>query len=412
MAKKLVVCCDGTWNTARTNTNIARTHEFLAGLVRDPRATPPKDGYTTCAGRAADGGDVHLFYDEGVGAELLRHVVGGGVGVGLSDNVREAYRFLAHAYEPGAEIYLFGFSRGAYTVRSLCGFIKAAGLLVRPSVSDVWRAYMDCYATAERIVAQPEGWSMDRARAWLVEQLGNAAGHVGPGDVATMPRHDGVNIRFVGVYDTVGALGVPLAGAVRVNEPIVGFHDTGLSDLVEHAVQALAVDERRGPFLPTLWTLPSGGALASGQTVLQVWFPGVHSDVGGGYHDKGIGNITWDFMMRQAARRGLVIDPARLAPSVSLVALPPQHDSYDRQWTLLADRLKILPKGVRAIGPTVVAPSGEIVRAAGEVRLHPSLVSRFGQTCATLDESVMPAASTSAVYAPVNVTPETLPLFA
>ena len=96
-----------------------------------------------------------------------------------------------------------------------------------------------------------------------------------------------------------------------VNEPIVGFHDTTLGDTVEHAVQALAVDEKRGPYVPTLWTQAADAAALAGQSVLQVWFPGVHSDIGGGYGDKGIGDITWDFMMRQAARHGLVIDSDR-----------------------------------------------------------------------------------------------------
>jgi len=117
-------------------------------------------------------------------------------------------------------------------------------------------------------------------------------------DISTMPRHAGVKIRFIGVYDTVGALGVPLSVATEVNEPIIGFHDTTLGDMVEHAVQALAVDEKRGPYMPTLWTQAANAAALAGQSVLQVWFPGVHSDIGGGYGNKGIGDITLDFMMR------------------------------------------------------------------------------------------------------------------
>src|SRR5712692_6896325 len=244
MARKLIVCCDGTWNTPRTETNIFRTYHFLRERLGAPAEVTQKNGVTTCGGRAGDGSEVVLFYDQGVGTDWFSRLVGGAAGVGLSDNVRDAYHFLGQNFAPGTEIYVFGFSRGAYTARSLCGFIKAAGLLKLPTVKDVWRAYMDCYATAPRIVAQPASWTPDRVRGWLVEKAGDAVGRLGGDDVATLPRHSGVKIRFIGVYDTVGALGVPLSGATNVNEPIVGFHDTTLGDMVEHAVQALAVDEK------------------------------------------------------------------------------------------------------------------------------------------------------------------------
>jgi uncharacterized protein (DUF2235 family) len=410
MARKLVVCCDGTWNTPRNETNVFRTYRFLCERLGSPTEVSQKDGVTTCAGRAADGTEVVLFYDRGIGTDWFSRLVGGAAGVGLSDNVRDAYYFLGHNFEPGSEIYIFGFSRGAYTARSLCGFLKAAGLIVKPSVKTVWRAYMDLYATAPRIVARPKGWSVDRVRGWLVERAGDAVGRLGGDDVATMPRHAGVKVRFIGVYDTVGALGVPLTGATVVNEPIVGFHDTALGDTVEHAVQALAVDERRGPYVPTLWTQAVDAALLAGQSVLQVWFPGVHSDVGGGYGDKGIGNITWDFMMRQAARHGLVIDPAQPTPTVDLQPLPAQHESFDDKWKTLSTRLGLVPEGVRAVGVKVVGPHGEALTAAGEVRLHPSLVSRFGRRCVTiLDEGKNQRQEGE--YRPTNVKADTLPVF-
>ena len=269
---------------------------------------------------------------------------------------------------------------------------------------------MDCYATPARIVAQPRGWNPDRVRSWLVEKAGDAVGRLGGADVASLPRHPGVTIRLIGVYDTVGALGVPLAGTAHVNEPIVGFHDTTLGDSVEHAVQALAVDEKRGPYVPTLWTQAANAAALAGHSVLQVWFPGVHSDIGGGYGDKGIGNITWDFMMRQAAAHGLVIDPNQPTPPLSLEALPVQHESFDKTWEELSDRLKLLPQGVRAVGPTIVGPAGETLTVATRVCLHPSLVGRFGKRCVTiLDEAKNNRREGE--YQPVNVKADTLPVF-
>jgi uncharacterized protein (DUF2235 family) len=407
MARKLVVCCDGTWNTPRTETNIFRTYRFLRDRLgaQDKKL---KEGVTTSRGRAADGSEVVLFYDQGVGTNWFTRLIGGGAGVGLSENVRDAYHFLGHNYEPGSEIYLFGFSRGAYTARSLCGFMKAAGLLAKPSHIDVWRAYLDRYATEPAVLARPG--TLDNVRNWFVEHVGDAVGRSAGPDVATLPTHGNVKIKFIGVYDTVGALGVPIPKAAHVNEPIVGFHNTRLGDTVETAVQALAVDEKRGPYVPTLWTQAANAAALAGQSVLQVWFPGVHSDIGGGYHDKGIGDHTWDFMMRQAADKGLVIDPAQRTPILPLDSLPAQHDSFDDQWRKLSDQLRLIPEAVRGIGPKTIGPNGEELTVSPRVMLHRSLVTRLGQVCTTiLDET--PDRRTKAEYRPPNVKPETLPVF-
>ena len=409
MTRKLVVCCDGTWNTPRNETNVFRTYRFLRERLGAPAEVSQKNGVTTCGGRAGDGTEILLFYDRGIGTDWFSRMVGGAAGVGLSDNVRDAYHFLGQNFVPGSEIYVFGFSRGAYTARSLCGFIKAAGLLERPSVKDVWRAYLDCYVTGSGIIARPSGWSVDSARRWLVARAGDAVGRLGD-DVASLPRHTGVKIRFIGVYDTVGALGVPLATAAKVNEPIVGFHDTTLGDIVENAVQAMAVDEKRGPYVPTLWTQAANAAALAGQSVLQVWFPGVHSDIGGGYGDKGIGNITWDFMMRQAAGRGLVIDPNQPTPPINLEPLPAQHESFDKTWQELSDKLKLVPQGVRAIGPTMRGPSGQTLTVATRVCLHPSLVGRFGKRCTTILNEGQNLRQ-EGDYQPGNVKADTLPVF-
>ena len=410
MTRKLIVCCDGTWNTPRSETNIYRTYRFFRERLGTPREQRRLTGVWTCEGHAPDGSEVVLFYDRGVGTNWFERLTGGAAGVGLSDNVQDAYHFLAHRFSPGSEIYVFGFSRGAYTARSLCGFIKVAGLLERPSRPDVWRAYVDLYALQHRVIARPLGWSAARADEWFRETAARFVGRLGGVDVARLPRHEGVKIRFIGVYDTVGALGVPLPEAALLNEPVVGFHDTTLSDVIEHAVHALAVDEKRAPFMPTLWTLGAGQALAASQSALQVWFPGVHSDVGGGYRDKGIGDITWDFMMRQAARRGLVIDSHLPLAAESLLMLPAQHESFNEKWALFCDQMKILPSSIRAIGPSIQEGSGQARTVAGDVRLHPSLLRRFGQRVTTiLDEAR--GTRREGEYKPTNVRADTLPGF-
>ncbi len=408
MTRKLVVCCDGTWNTPRTETNIYRTYRFLRERLGWPHEQRRLTGVVTCEGRAQDGSEVALFYDRGVGTNWFERLSGGAAGVGLSDNVQDAYHFLAHRFTPGAEIYVFGFSRGAYTARSLCGFIKVAGLLERPSRPDVWRAYLDLYTLSYRVIGRPLGWSVARADEWFRETAGRVVGHLGGVDVARLPRHDGVKIRFIGVYDTVGALGVPLPEAAALNEPVVGFHDTKLSDIIEHAVHVLAVDEKRAPFTPTLWTLGPGQTLSADQSALQVWFPGVHSDVGGGYRDKGIGDITWDFMMRQAARHGLVIDSHLPVTAESLLPLPAQHESFNETWGKLCERLRILPAGIRAIGASVRDAAGREQTVAGDVRLHPSLVRRFGQRVTTILDEVK-GTRREGNYQPENVRAGVLP---
>src|SRR5262245_35509849 len=413
MAKKLVVCCDGTWNTPRTETNIFRTYRFLREGLGSPTEISLGDGVKTCVGRAGDGSEIVLFYDAGVGTDWFSRLLGGGVGAGLCENVCDAYRFLGNNFAPGCEIYLFGFSRGAYTVRSLCGFMKVAGLLERPRAKDVWRVYLDKYVAAgphaAGAAARPAGWDVEKIRDRLFETVVKAVGHLGS-EVADLRKHDNVKIKFLGVYDTVGALGVPIPAAAKVNEPIVGFHNTLLGDTVENAVQALAVDEKRGPYFPAVWTQEENAVALAGQRVLQVWFPGVHSDIGGGYHDKGIGNITLDFMMRQAADCGLEIDPNVRTPKVDLEALPAQHDSFDKAWQDLSAKLHLSPEGVRAIGPTAMGPGGAKLIVAPKVMLHPCLVHRLGQTCVTiLDEK--PDKRREGAYMPVNVTKNTLPVF-
>jgi uncharacterized protein (DUF2235 family) len=411
MARKLVVCCDGTWNVPRTNTNIFRTYEFLRERLGSPAEVTHKEGVRTCGGRAKDGSEVLLFYDAGVGTEWFRRLLGAGAGVGLSDNVRDAYHFLGQNYVTESEIYLFGFSRGAYTARSLCGFIKAAGLLDKPSEKDVWRAYMDRYVApfeARRIIARPSGWGLPTIKDWIARKANDAVGHLGGRDLAALPTHGDVQIKFIGVYDTVGALGVPIPAVARVNEPIVGFHDTTLGGTVENAVQALAVDERRGPYQPALWTQAADAAALAGQSVLQVWFPGVHSDIGGGYPDKGIGDITWDFMMRQAAARGLVIDPDMPTKPLTLDPLPAQHDSFDDAWKILSKQLNLIPEAVRTVGPKTVGPNGEELTVAVKVALHPSLINRLGKRVTIRAGKDAPR---QADYLPANVKADTLPPF-
>ena len=260
--KRLVFCSDGTWNRAsdRHPTNVLKVSRALTPL-------------------SADGARQLVRYDEGVGTDggLLDKLVGGATGAGLSKNVGDAYRFLAQNHEEGDEVFLFGYSRGAYTVRSAVGLIRTCGLL-KPE-------HLHRFDEAYRIYRTGKGADAPAAQAFRTAYSRS------------------VNVRFLGVWDTVGALGIPgvLAPLLAWNHR---FHDVKLSSIVKEAYQAVAIDERRLLFQPTLWETKN----VPGQTVEQAWFAGAHSNVGGGHKDSGLSDLALIWMMKRAERAGLTFD--------------------------------------------------------------------------------------------------------
>lgn len=301
--KRLVLCCDGTWNRADQTSN------------GEPSPTNVVRLAYRVAKRDREGVPQIIYYDHGVGTgNTLDRLSGGAFGGGLEDNIHDAYRFLVANYEEGDDIFLFGFSRGAFTVRSIAGMIRNCGILRRESV----RHYVDAIALYR-----------DRDRdPYHQDSVDFRGGHSVCGE-ATVP------IRFIGVWDTVGALGVPVRGLKGLTRRRHQFHDTELSGSVQHAFHALAIDERRAPFAPTLWFEKP----KEDQVVRQVWFAGVHSDVGGGYPQVGLSDIALDWMLENAQRsgglaveqmRGYELDPQPLArrhtSRKGMYRLAPGHD--------------------------------------------------------------------------------------
>lgn len=258
MAKRIVVCCDGTWNDADSI-------DDLTNVSRLAWATKPFDD--------RDGKSIPqvVFYQNGVGSEgdIFDKIKGGGFGIGLAKNVRDAYTFICSNYQNGDEIFLFGFSRGAYTARSVGGLIGYAGLLGKRDL-DRFMVLWDGYK------AKPES------------QLRADTLKVFPDRIAS------VKIRCIGVWDTVGSLGIPgILGLPFQNE--YRFHDTDLGAGVEVGLHALALDERREDFQPAVWKQKPDGK-ANGQVLKQVWFAGAHSDVGGGYPAHGLSDVSLAWM--------------------------------------------------------------------------------------------------------------------
>ncbi len=270
--KRLIVCFDGTWNTADNQGN-------PTNVVRLARMIPPTD---------PKGIHQLVFYDAGVGTgNWFDRVLGGAFGNGLEKHIKNAYLFLAQNHEPDDEIYLFGFSRGAFTARSLAGFIGACrGLLRRDALSKLelaWRFYRQ----------KPE----DRSDQQFDLEIRQSVA------ADTM-------ITCLGIWDTVGSLGIPGGPMEGFNRLRYAFHDLTLSQRVRNAFQALAIDEHRRPFDATLWQRPK--ETNKGQVVEQVWFPGVHANIGGGYPDTEISDLPLRWMIARAlSHTGLQVDPKR-----------------------------------------------------------------------------------------------------
>lgn len=289
--KRLVVCCDGTWNTADQQQGDV---PCPTNVVKFAFRVGKRDGAI----------DQVVFYDQGVGTgNLLDRITGGAFGEGLLDNIFDAYRFLIANYETGDELFVLGFSRGAYTARSLCGMIRKCGVLKRESILH----YRDALRLYRRQDCHPNDPEAQRFRA----------NHSVAGDGS-------IDVKFLGVWDTVGSLGIPIRGLRWLTRRDYQFHDTELSGAIKNAYQALAIDERRSPFEPTLWThMPK-----EGQVVQQVWFCGAHSDVGGGYADSALSDIPLQWMLQAASSCGLALDAAiAQARPLRPDPLGPLHDS-------------------------------------------------------------------------------------
>jgi uncharacterized protein (DUF2235 family) len=302
--KRLIFCFDGTWNAlgADNPTNVVLT---AASIVRETSNRVTQI----------------IHYDEGVGTGRLERMSGGILGAGLFYNIREAYRFLIFNYDPGDEIFVFGFSRGAFSARSFIGLVRHVGPLHRLHAGRIDEA-MKLYQQRTKGISGSGG----RMRAFRAAYSDKVC--IGSDDDAYRCQNvSGYNsgdapvltIKFLGVWDTVKALGWPdiMPVSARLNRKH-SFHDAGLSDFIESARHAVAVDERRSLFpvermsgLKELneqkgadWREPSA-------PYQERWFPGTHGSVGGGGDIRGLSDAALAWVLDGAKKAGLVLDTAR-----------------------------------------------------------------------------------------------------
>ena len=313
MNKRIVVCCDGTWNKPEQRDE---GKPSPTNVVKVARAVAERDS----------GGSRQLvYYDRGVGTRWLEHLRGGAFGYGLSENIRQAYRYLVDRYETGDEIFLFGFSRGAYTARSTAGFIRKCGLLKREHAGRIDEAY-DFYSRRDD-ASHPTG---DEAQTFR-----------------RLYAHE-IHIKFVGVWDTVGALGIPF-GLLNIYNRKLEFHDVKLSSYIDNAFQALAIDEKRRFFRPAMWERQ---AHSMGQVFEQAWFAGVHSNIGGGYADAGLSDISLLWMVKKAEGCGLAFNEDYVRSRIRPDPFGELRDSKRGIYRLLPDYLR--PIGAVKEGAEVV----------------------------------------------------------
>ena len=329
--RRLVVCCDGTWNTSDqkqdgvpTPTNVRRLHNCVA--LRD-----------------AEGIEQIPYYHPGIGTEgrWLARKLGGATGAGLDRNILSAYKWLATTYHPEDRIFLFGFSRGAYTVRCLADLICSCGLPILDNLPDERK-----WKIAEEVFLRKYRHRKAEAQTAILD------GFHSP------------NIYFLGVWDTVGALGIPNEFAILNFLNILKrrrFHNTALSERVEHARHAVALDERRGSYSPTLWT-----NIDHRPTVKQVWFPGAHCDVGGGYLEKGLSDGALKWMLDEAADLGLA-----LLPDMREQIHPNFQDVLHESCTGVFRHLEIQPRSIPSID--CASPSSMVHPSIYKRQIHPPI---------------------------------------
>jgi len=299
--KRLIICADGTWNRPETATG----KEQPTNVLKFARGIAPK---------GEDGVKQVVFYDWGIGS-YHDSIGGGAFGKGLEKNVMDGYRFLVHNYEPGDQIFLFGFSRGAYTVRSLCGLLNNCHILKSSNGSMIAEAF-ELYKNPEHFAN--DEFSNNWKKKYSVENSGI--------------------VHFVGVWDTVGALGLPFTIFGLIKDKHL-FYDNKLGSNMRTARHALSLDEKRKDFEPTIW------APRNGVDLKQVWFAGAHADIGGSYEpdldNSFLSDISMMWLIRESNEKGLGFE--EYLSNVSLNSSSLQHNEYKGMFELLGKYVREIP---------------------------------------------------------------------
>lgn len=376
--KNIIVCADGTGNKGGSSpdSNVYRVYK----MVNKYHQGPCKDG--------VDVNEQILFYDNGIGTstnKLLR-AVSAAIGLGFKNNVCDLYKFLARNYTKNDRIYFFGFSRGASTVRACNGMINKCGLVKSEGLgnSALQKMVDEAYEAYKKHKNHPE----------LAKEFRNN----------NEQSWGAVDIQFLGVWDTVVALGFPKR--TDITDPISGllnitflilekffnclfphnFYHYKLTDNVKYACQALAIDDERTAFWPYVWQEKNieGAKDRTEKNVQQVWFAGMHANVGGGYERDGLAGIPLSWLMKQAEEKGLVFNSD---------ALQRVHDTSHVHGRMYDTRLglkMIYRYHPREIEKLCKTKNGKSI-LLGKIKIHSSVIERMFHRTANYTPTFIPA---------------------
>jgi uncharacterized protein (DUF2235 family) len=298
MMKRLIVCSDGTWQKI-SNPYPTNVVKLTQSIVTDP--------------------DNLVFYGEGIGTgNFIDRVMGGAFGWGIDKNIQDAYRFLCLNYAPGDEIYLFGFSRGAYTVRSLVGLIRSVGILPRQGVRKIPQAYQ-VYQDAKGKYVDKDEATRENTKLRELDEVTNFRQTIHQEYGDDYSAEENVPITLLSCWDTVGALGIPrlfiFSLAPLINKKYQ-FHNTKLSSTIKHALHAVSIDENRKTFPST----PMKAAAENSDRLTEVWFPGTHGCIGGGSKENSpLSNaaLLWTIEQVERLNLGLKFDRSKIEDGVA-----------------------------------------------------------------------------------------------
>ena len=290
--KRLALFLDGTWNKVSDNTNVWRLRALFAP-------------------QSLDGREQRAYYSTGLGTKFGERIRGGMFGRGIDTAITSAYEWLVENYEPDDELFIFGFSRGAYTARSLSGFILKCGLLQRGAPLGVNQLYKRYRTEGKRTIRE------------LIEERKGGKTDFAPEEAWMLKYARATPIKFIGVFDTVGSLGVPFKLWRRIKGEAYPFLNTGLRQHNEFAFHAMAIDEHRKDFMPTLWS--NMGATAakprSIERTEQRWFVGAHANVGGGCFDDPLAQLPFKWLEQKATRLGLAFKDEFVTEDITATAI-------------------------------------------------------------------------------------------
>jgi uncharacterized protein (DUF2235 family) len=367
MSKVILFCADGTWNgpgepdddnTTSPPTNVFKLFLNVAGVDQPGTLLLAKEQERSLL--RADGTVRQTTkYLHGVGdsSNPLVQLLGGALGAGLIARIVRGYTFISREYEKGDQIFITGFSRGAYTARALAGMIASQGLLdaTTNDLADKTSAYRlgsAVWFQYRKSALQFQPNLLDKLADIATDLPAFLQKPVPPAQLVKAP------IEAVAVWDTVGSYGIPIYTAYGTTIDVFQFADTVLSPSVNRGYHAVAVDERRADFTPTLWALSN----PPDPRITQVLFPGCHSDVGGGFVgpgvETGLSDCTLQWMMKQLGDRGVTfLDPLVYSPQPNACATA--HQSW------LTGIWSDLPQAPRQFPPSLYLSSEVVARVGG-----------------------------------------------